>query len=163
MEHIEVFIQGESIPHGEHFRVGQEVRVREVLALLVTKHSSFLIEELIVMEEDGETLLEIDALLPVTDGRSSRLHVHRCAHVPVRVNFSNRHIEHEFRPGTTIGKVKRWAIDEFKIASADATEYVLQIAGTLVRPDADTHVGSLVSCPACSVAFDLVMNVRVNG
>ena len=42
-------------------------------------------------------------------------------------------------------------------------EHVLQIAGTKDRPDPGTHLGTITSCPACKIGFDLVPNERVNG
>ena len=44
-----------------------------------------------------------------------------------------------------------------------AGEHVLQIAGTHDRPSPSTHVGVLVHCPDCQIAFDLVPDQRVNG
>ena len=45
----------------------------------------------------------------------------------------------------------------------EAGEHVLQIAGTKDRPDPGTHLGTIASCPACKIAFDLVPDERVNG
>jgi hypothetical protein len=45
----------------------------------------------------------------------------------------------------------------------DAAEHVLQLTGTADRPDADTHIGALASCPDCRLAFDLVPLKRVEG
>ena len=163
MDKVDVFVQGEGIHKGAHLQVERGVSLRQVLQLLSSQQPAAVTENLLVFEEDGEDILEAGTPLPTTGDHIVRLHVHRCKHVKVQVNFNTRQAEHPFAPGTTIGRIKKWAIDEFKITREDATEYVLQIAGSNVRPDADVHVGSLVTSPACAIIFDLVMNVRVNG
>ena len=45
----------------------------------------------------------------------------------------------------------------------EAGEHVLQIAGTQDRPPPGAHIGTLTSCPACRVHFDLVPDERING
>ena len=66
--------------------------------------------------------------------------------------------------GTTVETVKRWAaIKGFGMTPADAAEHVLQLAGSTIRPEPDTHIGSLVSGSACQLRFDLVPLKRVEG
>src|SRR2546422_3381494 len=135
MVKVDVFVQGEGIHKGAHLRVEPGVSVREVLQVLSSQQPAAGFENLLVFEEDGEDILKPDAPLPTTGDHIVRLHVHRCKRVKVQVNFNTRQGEHPFAPGTTIGRIKKWSIDEFKITREDATEYVLQIAGSNVRPD----------------------------
>ena len=92
------------------------------------------------------------------------MHVHRCRHVEVTVSFNGETVRHHFGPGSTVARVKHWAaVHKFKMTEAEAGEHVLQITGTHDRPAPGTHLGSLVSCPKCAIAFDLVPDQRING
>ena len=62
-----------------------------------------------------------------------------------------------------MAKTKRWAATAFGMTEAEASEHVLQIAGTHSRPSPGTHVGALASCPECTLAFHLVADQRING
>ena len=55
------------------------------------------------------------------------------------------------------------AIREFGMKPADAAEHVLLFSGSAERPEPETHVGALVSCPDCRISFDLVPHKRVEG
>lgn len=82
----------------------------------------------------------------------------------VAVTFNGEMVHHRFGPGTTVARTKTWAAErKFGMTPQEASEHVLQITGTKDRPDPGTHLGTLASCPACKVAFDLVPNERVNG
>ena len=121
--------------------------------------------EMAVFLEDREAPLNDAATLESLAGKNGvRLHVHRCRHVVVKVTYSGRTVEdHVFGPGTTVGAVKRWAAAKLGIPKEDAAELILQIAGTQEQPDVDVHIGTLVACPACSLAFDLVPSTRIQG
>jgi hypothetical protein len=95
----------------------------------------------------------------------SRVHIHRCRRVDVKVFFNGRTIERQFPPAATIGKVTEWAVGKkgFILDAADAVEHVLQISGTTQRPDEDEHLGTLVNASTCAVSFDLVPKQRVEG
>jgi hypothetical protein len=92
-----------------------------------------------------------------------RVHIHRCKHVDVQVRFGAGVVQHQFRPATTIGRIRQWAGHNLGMQPGDIAEHVLQIAGTNEQPDIDTHIGTLTTCPACSVTFDLVPAHRING
>jgi hypothetical protein len=90
--------------------------------------------------------------------------MHRCRHVEVAVTFNGETVHHRFGPGTTVARVKRWAAErKFGMSEGEATEHVLQLAGTQERPAPGTHLGTFATCPHCQVAFDLVPDQRVNG
>ena len=58
----------------------------------------------------------------------------------------------------------RWAaLKAFGLSEEDASEHALQIAGTVTRPEPDTHIGTLVHCPDCAIVLDLVAIERING
>ena len=68
-----------------------------------------------------------------------------------------------FRPSATVARVKKWATHDLGISVSDAAELMLQVTGTDNRPDADTHIGTLVKGPGKALSFDLVPSPRVNG
>jgi hypothetical protein len=92
-----------------------------------------------------------------------RVHLHRCKHIAVTVRFAGNSVSHEFRPATTIGRIREWAGDRLGMQSNDIAEHVLQIVVNSEQPEVDVHIGSLAKYPACSVEFDLVPAHRING
>lgn len=160
---IDVFYQGEGVADVEHIEIGAEHTFGTLKALLIEKHG--LVAEVLLFLEDSDD--PIDETLPVCDHDGAvgiKTHIHRCRRVKTAVTFNNETVHHEFGPGSTVARVKRWAAEhKFKMTEAEAGEHVLQIAGTHDRPAAGTHLGSLVACPKCDIAFDLVPDQRVNG
>ena len=60
-----------------------------------------------------------------------------------------------------MARVKRWAAEhKFDMSPEEASEHELQLAGSHDRPALGTHLGALVACPHCSIAFRLVPNER---
>jgi hypothetical protein len=165
MKELEIFLQGEGIPQITLVRVPGEGTVRDILkaalahGLPVEKND---IPVILIEDEDEELALD-KRLDQVGIGHRSRVHVHRCRKVEVKVNFNGRQEMHKFGPGATVRRVKRWAVKAFGVPEVDATEHVLQICGTTKRPDEDVHIGTLVSHSDCSLCFDLVPEQRIEG
>jgi len=164
MSKINVFLQGEGI--------------KDVLRLQLEAHSTVLSvkrayasqvgvqmdsETAVFLEDQDEPLAEAATLESLAGKHGVRLHVHRCRRVAVKVTYSGRTVDRVFGPGATVGAVKHWAAKELGIPKEDAAELILQIAGTQEQPDVDTHIGALAACPACTIAFDLVPNPRIQG
>jgi hypothetical protein len=162
---IELFVQGEEIADITLIRVPQDSSVRDIVRK--TREACGITaveEEILVLIEDQDQEIPLDAkLIEVGIAHRHRIHCHRCRRVEVAVNFNGAAKTRPFSPSTTIGKIKRWADDEFGLKGVDATEHALQICGTNMRPDLDVHVGSLVKHPNCQVCFDLVPKKRVEG
>jgi hypothetical protein len=93
----------------------------------------------------------------------ARIHVSRCRKIAVTVNYLHRTAEHKFAPGARLKRVKKWAVDEFKLEGPDAAEHVLQICGGAERPASDTPLQRLTDGRTCAVCFDLVPEKRVEG
>jgi hypothetical protein len=91
------------------------------------------------------------------------VHVHRCRHIVVKVNFMGKTKHHRFSPATTVATVTAWARKKFHIDEATASEYVLQFCGSTKQPRADQHLGELVTPGDCSLCFDLVKEVTPQG
>lgn len=165
MKNTEILLQGEHIPDIQVVELGRGKGVKDVLAA-TAKHRGCEVEgDFHVFTEDSdEPLAEGDKLPARDDGQPVRLHVHRCRRIEVAVTFNGVTKEHSFGPGTPIAAVKKWAaIAAFGMDPGDAAEHVLQLAGTTDRPEPDTHIGTLVTCPDCRLAFDLVPLKRVEG
>ena len=165
MKTIEILLQGEHIPDIQLIEVDNGKQVKDLLSVAVGCRKEAVEGEFFVFHENGAEPLGIEDVLPVSEnGQPLPLHVHRCRSVVATVTFNGMSKGHEFRPGMTIAAVKKWAaVREFGMKPADAAEHVLQIAGTADRPEPDTHIGALVTCPDCSVAFDLGPLKRVEG
>lgn len=165
MKIIEILLQGEHIPDIQLVKIDREKGVRELL-VLAAKHRKGEVEgEFEVFIEGCDEPLKREDFLPECEnGQPARIHVHRCRKIKVDVTFNGVTKEHSFGPGTTIAAVEKWAaIKAFGMTPADAAEHVLQITGKTERPEPDTHIGSLASCPDCQLAFDLVPLKRVEG
>lgn len=167
-EIIEVFLQIEGVTEVKLVRVPQNGTVRDLLEAArangITVPNSG--ENVVVLLEDSDEVLELDKKLKeVGIGHRHRVHCHRCRRVEVTVNFNGRAESKAFPSSTTVKRVKKWADakDQFDLKGVDATDHVLQICGTNVRPDEDTHIGTLVRHPSCKLCFDLVPKVRVEG
>lgn len=164
MTTINVFLQGEGIKDVVRLQLEPQstaLDVRHACAsqLGVKKDS----EMALFVEDQDEPLADTATIGSLAGEHGVRLHVHRCRRVGVKVTYSGRTVDRAFGPGATVGAVKRWAARELGIPKEDAAELVLQIAGTQDQPDVDVHIGTLSTCPACAIAFDLVTNPRIQG
>jgi hypothetical protein len=163
MTSIDIFYQGEGIREIEHIEVGPDHTFGALKALLAERHG-LQGELLIFLEDSDEPLDETVIVREHVSPTGLKAHLHRCRHIEVDVRFNNEMAHHRFGPAATIARVKRWAAErEFGMSPEEASEHVLQIAGTQERPSPGAHIGALTSCPNCRLVFDLVPDHRVNG
>lgn len=107
---------------------------------------------------------DVNLTIEVLDlGKHRHVHLHKCKHVKVEVNFGDKTKKRNFSPATTIGTVTEWARKKFQLDSASAAEYVLRICGSTEQPRSDKHLGELVEAPKCHICFDLVKEVTPQG
>ncbi len=167
MSDIEVFVQGEGIGEIALVRVSGQGTVGDVVE--AAKEHGLREDgggDPAVMVEDADRIIDPDTPLEAAGiVNRSRVHVHHCRSVAVTVNFEADQKTKSFPPSTTVKKVERWAEgkDGFGLAGADATDHLLQLCGSEVRPDEDAHIGSFVEVPDCSLCFDLIPKERVEG
>jgi hypothetical protein len=163
MKSIDIFYQGENIAGIEHLEVAHDQTFGELLARLVVQHD--LPPDVLIFVQGDEQPIEHGGQIAERGGeRGVTAHVHRCRHVNVAVTFNNTTREHLFSPSSTVGHVKRWMAEhKFDMTQDDASEHLLQLAGTTTRPSPNTHIGTLTDGKTCAVAFDLVADERVNG
>ncbi|MCZ7573938.1 MAG: hypothetical protein M5U01_35755 [Ardenticatenaceae bacterium] len=152
MSEIEIFLQGEGIPQIVLVRVPDDGTVRDILEV-ASRHGLVTADGgTSVLLEDAEEALDHSAALQAAGVRHrSRVHVHRCRQVEVVVNFSGGQKAEAFPPSATIHRVKRWAVGPkgFNLPPTDAAEHALQLCNSTIRPDEDTHIGTLVAKPRC--------------
>ena len=165
MEVIQILLQGECIPDIQLVEVDTGKSVKDVLELAACCRQEEIEGNFFVFLEDNANPIAAEDKLPESeDGKPVPIHVHRCQRVVATVTFNGVSKGYEFGPGTTIAEVKKWAaIREFEMKPSDAAEHVLQFTGSTEQPEPDTHIGALVSCPDCSISFDLVPHKRVEG
>ncbi len=164
-EEIELFLQGEGIRGITLIRVSSGGVVRDIVTAARAAGVTAA-EGLELALEDEESAIDLDVPIAATPIRHRcRIHVHRCRRVAVMVAFNGVQKEEMFRSAATVKRVKRWAVGQegFDLSDVDAAEHVLQLSGSSERPDEDIHIGTLVTHPQCSVSFDLVPKVRVEG
>jgi hypothetical protein len=92
-----------------------------------------------------------------------RVHVSRCRHIEVTVNYLERQAQRQFGPSRRVHAVKAWAVHEFGLDHKDAIEHVLQLCDSQERPDSDTPLHTLLRGHHCTLCFDLVPEKRVEG
>lgn len=161
-----VYVQSEYFPDVRLVEVDDEATIDELmrLAIALLPPGTDETEVILSVEDDDEDAhAHSTHVKHLKKEHGIRLHLHRCKHVEVHVRFGAEIVHHQFRPATTVARIRLWAGYELGMALGDIAEHVLQIAGTTEQPDGDTHVGTLAKCPHCSVAFDLVPAHRING
>lgn len=164
MSKINIFLQGEGIKDIVRLQLEPHSTALDVKRTCASQLGVQIDDEAAVFLEDRDEPLDRTTTLESQASKHGvRLHIHRCRRVAVKVTYSGRAIEHVFGPGVTVGTIKLRVAKELDIFKEDAGDLVLQIAGTQEQPDVDVHIGTLVGCPACAIAFDLVPNPRIQG
>jgi len=168
METIELFVQGEGIPDIVLVRVPANGTVGDIVAAGRSHRRADAGDAgaLVIFLEDAEEALDPAATLEAAGIRHrGRVHIHRCRRVAVAVNYNGRQIARDFPPSATIRRVKHWvdSNDGFDLRGVDATEHLLQVCASNIRPDEDTHIGTLVHLSGCPLCLDLVAKQRVEG
>lgn len=162
MTQMKLFLQFEGHRSIELIQVPEDAAPGDVLAaaaaLGAETHEAFL------FAGDAEDPLDPHRALRSQGVQDKvRVHLHRCKKVRVTLNFAGEaEKHHNFTPSTTVDQVKRWYVEKLKMSPVDASEHVLQIAGTTDRPDPDVQIGALVHC-SCEISLTLVPVKRIEG
>ena len=165
MKKTEVLLQGECIPDIQVIELGADGTIKDVLEVAAKCREKAIDGDFFVFIEGSAESFAASEKLPEIKGRQPLpIHVHRCQQVLVTVRYNGVSKGHEFVPSTTVAAVKKFAaIREFGMKPGDAAEHVLQFENSAERPEPETHVGALVTCPDCRISFDLVPHKRVEG
>jgi hypothetical protein len=163
---IRVYIQSEYFTDIKLLEIDDRATIddlkRAALALLPPGTDASALT-LSVEDDDDDVLGQATHVEHLKKGHGVRVHLHRCVLVEVHVRYGTELVKHEFRPATTVGRVRQWAGHKLGMAPGDIAEHVLQVVGTTEQPDVDVQIGTLTQCPQCSVTFDLVPAHRING
>ncbi len=163
MATIDVFFQGEHIPQFSTIEADPTHPIGGICAEVIRRHGGG--DAILVFVEDADEPVDVAVTVEELAQKGPvKLHFHRCRHVEVSASFGGKTASKRFGPGATIARIKLWAaVHEFRMTPGDAAEHLLQIKGTTDRPLPSTHVGTLVKCPHCAIAFDLIPQARVQG
>ena len=163
MTSIDVFYQGEGLGEVKHLEIETDATFAVLKARLAEKHG-FHLDVLVFLEDEDDPIADLAEIAKHATPQGLKVHLHRLRRVKVTVTFNGKTVEGEFSPSATVARVKRWAAEgEFGMSADEASEHMLQIAGTHARPSPGTHVGALSDGKLRVLAFDLVPDQRVQG
>jgi hypothetical protein len=144
------------------FEVAEQETVGSLISRLCKEGhlDAFKPEEWSICVEDSDEELAHDCHLE--PGKHQRIHICRCKRVEVSVIFNGVSESHQFRPGTTLRNVIRWARDKFTVDKKE--KLVLRLNTIESEPlDPDSHVGSYISGLHCHVTFYMTPSVKIQG
>ena len=163
MNLIDLFCQGEGIGEISHIELEPDASFAILKSRLAEQHR-IPDDVLLFIEDEDEPVDETVLVKDRATATGLKVHIHRCRYVKVIVMFNGKTVDCHFAPSATVARVKRWATEkEFGMSEDEASEHVLQIAGTHDRPAPGTHIGALTDDKVDSLSFDLVPDERVNG
>jgi hypothetical protein len=139
--------------------IGRTITVKEFIDIAVSKTG---IEGLLeVYVEDAEEPLDHELILiEHLSIEFSPLHVAKLGKIATTVRYQgNRHVEHAFRPATTIAKVTNWAVEKLA-PTEDPSDFQLKHDGKVLP--ADSHLGQAAHGEK-SIVLDLVFKVKPQG
>lgn len=158
---VQIFLQSEVLRDVEVIEIDDGVTHDVLHRVCLSKLKAVPAEELILFIEDNDEERPFETLERIPEGL--RVHLHRLKAIEVIVRYAGRDVRRPFRPSATVGRVKNWSTHELSIVPSDASELMLQVAGTDNRPDPDVHIGTLLTFPQHRLTFDLVPSPRING
>jgi hypothetical protein len=114
------------------------------------------------LEDIDEPLNLADEIGKVV-GDKGHLHLGHRRKVEVTINFAGKTTTHRFAPGTTIGRVRHWAVGDngFNLPQKERPKHEVGICGTGVIADRNDHVGTLAT--DCALCLDLAPKDRFQG
>lgn len=163
MKVIDVFYQGEGLGEVKHLEIESDATFAGLKARLAEKHGLDL-DVLVFLEDKDGPIADLTKIAEHAQPQGLKVHLHRLLQVKVTVTFNGKTVEGEFSPSATVARVKRWAAEkEFGMSADEASEHMLQIAGTHDRPNPGKHIGALGDGKVRVLDFDLVPDKRVQG
>lgn len=158
---IELYVHTDAHHEPKLVKINPEANVEEFLAAIAPgSHHEFHL----FVEDEEEPKDRNHRLCDCHVHHRKHVHCHRCRHVHVGVTFNGDERKHEFVPSTTIARVLKWALKEFRLTGQDAARKVLRLTPQPNDPLAeDAHIGSFAKAPKCDVELSLTDDVNVNG
>ena len=117
----------------------------------------------IAWREDCDDPLDLGLSVGEAVGDRQHVHVSRCRHITVTVHFAGRDKTHDFAPGTTIGRIRKWAVGDhgFDLPANERPKHEVGVCGAGTVADRDAHVGTLAA--ECALCLDLAPKDRFQG
>jgi len=163
MSTLSLFVQEHGQPSIREIIVEEVISARGFHAALITA-GIVLTDDTLVFLDEVDIPLDRHGDEPVGNlHHGHRVHVTRCRHLEVTVNYLERQARGKFGPSRRIRAVKAWAVGEFCLDHKDVAEHVLQVCNSTERPASDTPLHTLLRGPHCQLCFDLVPEKRVEG
>lgn len=161
---IEVYVHGEGTP-SKTFKIAEDATIADLVKQ--AQQAGHLKPEdghafKICLENEDDERDHHQPLHACGVGHKSHVHCHRCKHINVTVAYNGVTKSHSFTPAATGQKIKKWALKEFDLKGADASDKVLRFENE-TELDPEAHIGTFASFPACSVQLLLTALVEVNG
>jgi hypothetical protein len=113
--------------------------------------------------EDVDEPLNLSDTIGKVACDNAHLHLGRCRRIEVTVNFAGKSKMHQFAPGTTIGRVRHWAVgdDGFDLPQKERPKHEVGLCGTGVIADRNDHIGTVAT--DCALCLDLAPKDRFQG
>jgi len=163
MPTLSLFVQEHGHPAIREILIEEVVSARGLHAALITA-GVVLTDDTLVFLDEVDSPLDRHGDEPLGHlHHGHRVHVTRCRHIEVTVNYLERQAQRKFSPSRRIRAVKEWAVSEFGLDHKDAAEHVLQVCNSKERPTSDTPLHTLLHGHGCHLCFDLVPEKRVEG
>jgi len=158
----EVHIKIVSGPN-EHrtFPLAHGQRPVEVLKIFAVERGVPVEELDLIIEGEGEPV-SVDIVIDESYPGHKRHHVHHRTPVEVIIFYQNAHKRREFRRHATVNDALAWAIEEFKIDPAMATEFELTRRGEKTALPGTEHIGHVAGHHKV-LELDLVRGDIANG
>lgn len=163
MKNIKLYIHSEGNEVPEKVEVSSDITVKDLLARLLQLDFAFDGSEF-ALEDEEDFLIPSDRTLAECGiNHSHHLHCHRCKKINVHLSYSSG-LSHVFDvpPSTTVAKLIKLAIVQFKIDPATAVNLIIKSENGLTLDDS-THIGTLVKHDNCSIRFVLCPKVIIQG
>ncbi|WP_309709613.1 hypothetical protein [Pseudolysinimonas sp.] len=113
--------------------------------------------------EDADEPLASTTVAATAVGENGHLHLTRCRRIEVTINYAGKTKTHEFAPGSTLGRVRRWAVGEngFDLPQKERPKHELGLCGSGIIADRNEHIGTLAT--DCELCVDLAPKDRFQG
>jgi hypothetical protein len=164
MNKFEIYMHGENQRDPKLVEVSENASVQEIIKIYRTEFPGSGEETEIELFVEDEQDAKPKHHKGEEHGIKKRHHVHchRCKKVNVSVSYNSETKSFSVAPSTTVKKIEKEALKEFKINEADAGDFLLKLEdGTVLQPT--EHIGSFTSHHHCQVSLFLTATKPIQG
>ena len=164
MDKIQIYLHGENHRDPKLIEVSENASVQEIISIYNKEFPGSGNETEIELFVEDEHDARQKHLKGEEHGIKKRHHVHchRCKKVNVSVSYNSETKLFSVAPSTTVKKIEKEALKEFKINEADAGDFLLKLEdGTVLQ--STEHIGSFTSYHNCQVSLYLTATKPIQG